>query len=231
MLAQTMEFDLPETWRNSVVVRHVDEPYSDAALAEEVKDWIEVATLDITDFVKPNPFLIPRFTIKQPGSDFDPSSQEVMYEDAHQLFMDAARKILGPDRLFDARIFFDHASAHLAPGETHTFSEPHLDGTMPGGFNEGQMMSTGHSGKGMTLIGMVASGVATATLQGSVDRDDFGGEPRTHLKSGVRKRKGLEKVDMPLNTLVIMAPSTVHYGQPAHDWIENRNLLRWQLCL
>lgn len=219
---------LPTEWKESIVVRHLENPYSAEALAEPQKNWIEVDHLELNDFPPAEPVSFPLKPLKQSGEDFILEDQSEIYQQAHQAFMCAAQLIMKAS-FKNSRVFFDHFSSPLYIGQTHTFSSPHMDGTMPGGVNIEQISSTGYNDLELKLVGIAASGVKTATLQGPAEADDFDGETRTHLKSSAWAEKDFQKQELPLNTLIIMAPSTIHYAQPAPYDIDLRHFLRWQL--
>lgn len=127
---------LPDGWSRSVVVRHLENPYSAEALAEPRKDWIEVGPLGVNHFDAAKPVQGHIVPIKREDQDFNPYSEPDQCTEAHVLFLSAAKLVLGR-RYMQTRIFFDHFSSPLQPYQTHTFNEPHMDGTMPGGFNPG----------------------------------------------------------------------------------------------
>ncbi len=222
-----VEVALPSGWQESVVARHVASPYSPQALAEPRKDWLELAPFDVSDLPIPQPTPFPLRPIKQAGEEFDPAEQPSEYTEAHLIFVGAAKLILG-SAYPGSRIFFDHFSAHLYPGQVHTFAQPHMDGTMPGGVNSDQFASTGFYDLELKLVGTVMNDVPTQVLQGATEASDFEGETLTHLKREAELNKNFGIEELPLNTIVILAPSTVHCAQPAPHEVTRRHFLRWQ---
>lgn len=227
MRASTYEVALPLSWQDSVVVKHIASPYSPQALAEPRKDWIEVAPYDIRNFSPASPVPFPLLPIKRSGEELDVSEQRPEYIEAHLIFMSAAKFILGSNYLH-SQVFFDHFSSHLHPGEVHTFSQPHMDGTMPGGVNLEQILTAGSNDLELKLVGTIMSDVPTVILQGCVEADDFEGETLTHLRRSVQLQKAFVQEQLPLNTLIIMAPSTIHYAQQAAHEVDMRHFMRWQ---
>lgn len=222
-----LEVLLPDGWQESVVVRHIDSPYSPQALAEPRKDWLELAPLDVSDLPIPQAVPFPLRPIKQVGEEFDPTEQPPEYSEGHLIFIGAAKLILG-SAYPGSRIFFDHFSAHLYPGQVHTFAQPHMDGTMPGGINRDQFATTGFYDLELKLIGTVMNEIPTRVLQGATEASDFEGDTLTHLKREAELGKKFVVEELPLNKLVILAPSTVHCAQPATQEVNRRHFLRWQ---
>jgi len=211
---------MPHEWQSTTVVRHLDAPYSDEALAVPHKDWIDVCAVDFVGFQPaPNGYGDNRERVKQSGQDFDVSTHPLQYHKAHKAFMTAARLILGDEKFLDSEIDFDHAYTHLDEGQVHSFDEPHMDGTHPDLLGDKKLLR---------LVGVAMNEVQCGVWQGAVKKQDFGIKG-THLLNGRVKARKLHYEQIPTNRLAIFGPALIHFGQAAPREIEQRHVLRWQL--
>lgn len=218
---------LPDGWEKSTVVQFLDAPYSDEALAQPVKTWIDAAELDLAGLPPGDQSWAWGRTIKAPGANFYPSAHPELYVPLHTSFTDAARQILGEQLYSQANIYFDHSSSHLRPGQTFTFDEPHLDGTMPGASRVDT--SFGDEQLELKLFGVAFNAAGSDVWQGSTYPSDYTGDSGTHLKPGVIEARGLEHDQLPTDRLIIAPPSLLHAAHPADEYIPMRHFLRWQL--
>lgn len=217
MTAQTKE--IPVAWENTSVVRNLEAPYSDEALAEPVKSWIDVDDVDFSN--APHVGLhgpATNYVIKEFGDDIDlrMSSEP---EEYHMMFIDAATAILGQERFGKSKIYFTHWSSDLSQGQHFTFDVPHLDGGLPDEDTQGDQLR---------LVGTATNAVATAILQGGLTREDFK-FGTSELKRSVLEEGRLTETSLPLSRLVIMSPATLHHARRAKSRVPLRHFLRWQL--
>jgi len=214
-------------WVETTVLRHLHNPYSDAALDEPRQHIIDMGDLDMTD-LPAEPLY--NDVIKRPGEGFDPDLHAGPYQEGHELFLEAAELLLGKD-LEQARVDFGHASSPLGRNHRlHTLGTPHIDGAFP---QEGFL----HSLR-LHFMGVAISDVPTAIVQGGYRREDFRGAvfgPAGEIDEYIykpRDRSAIEHAEeIPIRRLLIMGPAVVHFAQTATKEIPRRHLLRWWLYL
>lgn len=215
-MSATLALHLPQGWQQTNVVRHIDAPFSDEALAEPVQQWIDLGPANTEGLPVPT-HDDTSWVVKRAGQELDLSAQQGPYAPLHARFFSAARAILGHERYMSSSVRARHASAALEPGQTHTYPTPHRDAweapATPGGLPV------------MRLIGVVCGEVGLRVVQGGYDRQDFRG--RNYLPAD--RTAIQEAVEVPPNRLLILSAAAVHFAQPAPQPIGRRHFLHWPL--
>lgn len=210
---------LPAEWEATSVVRHLDSPYSEEALAEPVKSWIEVGNIDFSTVphVGLHSLHENNYAIKECNDDINLSIGSQL-EGLHLMFTGAAKTVLGLERFNRSQIYFTHWSSDLSPGQHFTVTTPHLDGGLPAQDADYSVLR---------LIGVAFNAVPTVVLQGELTRDDF--RNGSELDPVVLDQERLTEAELPLSKLVIMSPATLHHARKARERVPIRHFMRWQL--
>lgn len=126
----TIETDVPAEWRESVVVRHLYDPYSDASLGEPRRDGIDLGEVDLSGLTEDDYYRLP--TLSASGEEtvqfLDTDTASTI--EAHQLFTDAVKRILGPEKFTQASIGFNSRVSWVGRNELQNgtlASQIHLD--------------------------------------------------------------------------------------------------------
>jgi hypothetical protein len=211
----------------NTVVKHLDDPYSVAALAEPQKEFIDLGAIDVAhlpDAPEVSRFIADR-AIKLPGKDFDYAASDVRYRDQHLRVVLAAHAILGKEPLKSSSIYFTHRSGPLHPGETLSTNAdmPHLDGEYRGSL-------CGESLTRIRLLGVMASGVPTAVYQGPITHEDLiqHGDEIDIDEAAIQR---LTREDLPLDRLLLTGSGLPHNEQPAQVFTPVRHFMRWTIWI
>jgi hypothetical protein len=206
---------MPAAWLDSSVVRHIDDPFSANALAEPFKSSIDLGEIDMEGC-----FGMHIAPLKVAGGEarLFPSLPEGQIA-AHQMFIDAARLILGESRYEQATINFTYRDNPVAPGSRQLGIRPHVDGKKP--TDAGQLR----------VVGVACSSLPTVRFQGAIRPDQLG--TRGDL-AAVRSLRKLTPDPVPLSHLVLLPPSLLHdSGRADREATEPtpRLFLRWHLTV
>lgn len=216
--------DLSPELLGNTVVKHLDDPYSVAALAEPHKDFVDLGPVDVAGLPEAANYARD-IRIKAPGDVFDFAASDPSYRNLHLRVVMAAHSIIGPGPLERSAIFFTHRSGRLSPGETLSVNadKPHLDGGFRGTL-------CGESLKRIRLLGVLASGVPTAIYQGPLYHDDLI-QHEDDIDIDEEAIRRLTPDDLPLDRLLLTGPSLPHNEQAPKIHIPNRHFMRWSLWI
>ncbi len=213
---QLQSTQIPEEWLATTIVQHIEDPYSEAAFAEAEKPLIDLGELDMNacvhlpydthDNLRPH--------IKEQYNDVripDDTPPELVR--AHNLFFDAARKILTPEQYEAAAVDFTYRRSDVDKGAMPIGQRPHVDGYRG-------------PDKQLRLLAIACSALPTIALQGSVKTK--------HLRENgelenLRLRARLRCEPIPTGRLVLLAPALLHDIPRATEFTPNRLFLRWHL--
>lgn len=214
--------ELIDKLESSHIARYMNDPYSDTALADSDRQWNNLGNFDMSNL--PNEGCMPGKHLFWEGlGNLDYKFENPEIKKMHQIVENAAKIILPEEFRDKVKIYFDHMSANLTSGTNFTFEEPHIDGSFPLSKEDPQLR----------MFAVITNAVPTGIYKGSFSKEDFKknqyGNQSNLLNHKVIDEKNLEIAELPLETLVLLSPSTVHFAQLAKNDIPIRHFLRWQL--
>lgn len=212
---QLQTTQIPEEWLATTIVQHIEDPYSEAAFAEEEKPLIDLGELDIDACVH-LPFdeydnLRPY--IKRYNDVRIPEGTPPELVRAHNLFFDAARRILTPEQYEAAAVDFTYRRSDVDKGAMPIGQRPHID-RYP------------DPDKQLRLMAIACNSLPTIALQGSLKPQHL--RPNGWLEN-LRLQSRLRREPIPTSRLVLLAPALLHDTCRATEFTPNRLFLRWHL--
>jgi hypothetical protein len=207
----------PTGWAQGSFVRHLKDPFSDAALAEPVKKYVDVGEVRIGRSRTHFPQVYPGgHEIKKPGHDIQfPPDEPGELLDMHGLFIAYAKKLVGRATYLSSSLDFVHHVEDLEPGHDHRISTPHLDG-----------VTHKPHGKVIRLVGIAVNVLPPVILQGSIHKNELVDNDLCYHPDNEHR---FQKELLPIFRLILVSPATLHAGQLAPTYIPNRHFLRYQL--
>ncbi len=214
---------MPEDWATTSVVRYVDDPFSEEALGETDKTWIDLGPIDVDrcDTIRGG-------RIKVEGevdlASTMPVSSPAMIS-AHQLFLNASRLILGERRFKGSEIDLTKRYSEVEPGSRQVGGRPHVDGyqNYPADFNFLKNRS-------LRLVGLACNVLPTILLNGATTRKQLYDSGDLVSIGGLNKR--FSRMPIPTGRLILIPPAMLHdsmYAPSDVDTPIDRRFLRWHL--
>jgi hypothetical protein len=179
-----------EDREKSSIVRHLDGPFSDTALTEDVKVGIDLGAIDMAS-QEPNKGRSLKRRDREAEIPNDIPDEIVR---AHKLFIDASRLILGEEAYLSSLITFTYRDNPVEPGGSQIPSRPHIDGLS--------------RDPALKMVGVACSSLPLLGLHGRYKRSEL--KEDGSLRSVVALNKRFTKLEVPERHLVLMPPSLLH---------------------
>lgn len=211
------ELYLPADWQESVVARHLRDPYSAEALAEPYTDTLDLGEVDYAQISEDG---VIEYMLKAPGESpvIRDGQEDVEY--LHRAFMDAAQVLVGGEMFDASSILFRREASPVEAYfiQKYLWGDPHMDGKKHPFF--------ANQGETLRLNGMTCSALGTGSLHGPKRINDFDPE---NFEMYPNEAKKLREEILPPGHFYIAAPSLVHFSVRALQDIPMRHFMRWQL--
>ena len=217
---------MPNEWLATGIVRYIDDPYSDEALAEKEKAYIDLGPVDMdaclgadtTGALIKRPVHDELYFEKFYGNNKAPSG----VIEASKLFANAARLILGEERYLKSGIDLTYRRDLVKPGTRQVGLRPHDDNY------HNNDSPTGH--RKLRLIGLLCNVMPTILMQGGFKTDNLDADGG--ISSVRRLNKRFHREPIPAGRLVLIPPAMLHDSGRAPADTEGpieRVFMRWWL--
>lgn len=211
------QFELPETWAQTSPVRFIDAPYSDEAFAEEEKTFIDVGPI-VMDY---NASEENHSGILKRGGELSTNILEATpagLVEAHNLFLDAARVIVGEEKFASAEVGFTERRSRVEKGGSQIATRPHIDGAF---------RRQKPDEKQLILVGFASSEAPPILLNGGLEPESLTDDGRLISVRALFKRFTPEPI--PASHLIITGPTMLHMSGKAEEAAVDKLFWRWHV--
>lgn len=208
---------MPVDWSTTSVVRFLDSPHSDDALAERNKTYIDLGPV-VMDYETAGESFSGDIKLRGDTEVRIPENISPGLVKAHQLFADATYQILGEEKFEQAKISFGQRRSRVQKGGTQVATRPHIDG---------QYRTRSPNEEELVLVGLATNAMPPILLNGEIKPESLSDDGKLMSVRALYKR--FTKEPVPTSRLIVTGPSMLHESGRAEHSDQNRLFWRWHV--